>query len=188
MAATKKAAAADVVFEGVPSLGDVDPEFAATDQQLRDVMRELAEAEAERSKLASDLKQKPGRRPMAPGVAARLGETIETDDRATRLQVLRRTIAECQEAEKILRERLSHQRAMASAKVCEHVAKEYGRRVATLVCALVAARAAYGDLDGLIAELEANDVSWAPLGIFRVPGFLDRIGAVEREAKEHGYV
>ena len=59
---------------------------------------------------------------------------------------------------------------------------------AGLASVLEAACAAHAKVNHLINELEANDVAWQGLGIFRAPWLGERTANLIREAREAGYV
>lgn len=188
MAAPKRANAEPAREFRVPALGDVDPVFADIDQRLREVVEARGRSEGELRALDADLRKSPARRPMPAGVAARVGDVVEADDRLVRARALKTTIAECEAAEKILAERLAHQRGPASRAVCDSLRGEYAWRVSELCKALEAACAAHAKVNSLINELEAEDVAWQGLGVFRAPWLGERTANLIREAREAGYV
>ena len=185
--ATTKTATAEPDFR-VPTLGEADPVFADIERCLRAAVEARGKAEGEIRAIEADLRKTPARRPMPAGVAARVGDVVDADDRLARVKALKTTAAECEAAEGILRARLSEQRGPASRAVCDAVRGEYAWRVSELCKALEAACAAHAKVNHLINELEANDVAWQGLGIFRAPWLGERTANLIREAREAGYV
>lgn len=101
-----------------------------------------------------------------PAVRALLGEADAGEDVASLPQQLReaeRQANDHADAMEVLRKRLEHERMVASGVVCEQIKPEYGRRVARLAEALIAAHRAHVDLVDLIDQLEREDVAWTSL-------------------------
>jgi hypothetical protein len=186
MAAIKKIAT-NTQFE-VPSLAAAHPGYAAAQQRLAKVETDGANALRELRKFEADLRANPATRPMRAAVAEAVGDVIEADPRPARAAELRAMVGTAEAAKEILVRRLNELRTPASRAVLEQVRAEYAARVAEFVRALNSVRAASADLDAIINPLEAHDVSWHSLGIFRIPGLRERIDGIVKEAKEHGYV
>ena len=130
---------------------------------------------------------------VRPGVAELLGDPVsgKAGMRAelARLRGRQRDLDAAQEA---IRGRLRDARSKASIAVCEHARPEYRRRVAAIVAALEALKAAREDYHLLIDAFEANDVSWTRLVPVSLGWMGDRRdGHIERfikDAREAGHV
>lgn len=179
----------------VPTLAEADTDYATLETRLTEIGNSATSLRREESGLVAAIAaDRSGPRPMSADVARLLGDAVDDGPsrRRERLSEVRREIALHDAAAEIARDRLRHAKGPASGKVCDAVRGEYGRRVKALVEALEAAATARDAYESLADELEANDVSWTGLGVFRPTFMGDRrnghVPRLAREAREAGYV
>ena len=178
----------------VPSLADVDADYAALVERHKKVTIELAANAREQQSLQADLQKNRKGPSLRPAVGELIGDVmdIELDERPKQLAELRKRAHDLEDAEQILNTRIRERKGVASIAVCNAVKPEYGARVKAFAEALEFAHKARVHLEDMILDLEANDVSWTRLGVFRTPwlgGINDgHVQRFVREAKEQGYL
>jgi chromosome segregation ATPase len=177
----------------VPTMNELSTDYAQRVERFNALNSAIGTLRQEAAALSQELADMPAPA-MRASVAALLGDEV-VDRRAevlARLTELRRSITDHETAIELQRTRISEARVQASRLVREGVKGEYGRRVAELLTRLQAAVEARNDLDDLVNDLERDDVSWLPLGVFRAKFLGDRDGGpiarMYREAKDLGYV
>ncbi len=176
----------------VPTLAEADSTYAAMTAKLAELNAETATTRREIDAIAADILARPAPAVRAE-VAALLGQSVDTTltGRPARLAALRQHAADLEAAAAIIQRQLAERRGPASKAACEAVRGEYARRVAGIVTALDAVRAATQHADDLLNDLEREDVSLAYLPAVR-PFFLGdrKDGHIERylkEVREAGY-
>jgi len=177
----------------VPSLEEVDADYRALVERRAKVANELAANAREQQSLRADLDRNRKGPSLRSAVGELVGDVIELDERPKQLAELRKRAHDLEEAEAILRKRISDRKGAASIAVCNAVKAEFGARVKALAQALEVAHAARLHFEDLLLNLEANDVSgWTRLGVVRQPWMGDihdgHIQRFMREAKEAGYL
>ena len=175
----------------VPSLEEVDAEYAAIIERHKKVSIELAANTREQHELEADMKKNPPVRAVRAGLADILGDVVEVDGRPARLAELRKRAHDLEDAAKILFKRQQERKGIASKAAREVCKREYARRVNAFIATLKAAQEAYRAVDDMIEDFVANDIDWMPLGVAR-PGFLGpvrdgRIDHFVKEMKGYGF-
>ncbi|MFC3207199.1 hypothetical protein [Aquamicrobium soli] len=188
----KKSAPATAPFR-VPSLAEVDTEYAALLEKQASLTAKQGELERERrlveKAIAADTSPE-----VRPQIAELLGD--EPGSKALnrrRLSEIRGELSDIDQALGVLRQRLQDARGRASTAVVAASRMEYARRVKAMVVAMQALDAAHKDYDDLRFQFEAEDIAWTSLRPM-TPAFLGgsnepdrRIARFIREAREAGY-
>lgn len=172
----------------VPSLAEVDKEYAELSERLIAVRNEAAVTGRDVEALLADLRKSPPSHAVRDGLAELIGDVTVLDDRPQKLAALRARQRDLEDATEILSRRLADRRGPASRLACERVRSEYGNRIKAVCEALRAANEAHRQLDAFIDALEERDIQWLQLGVHR-PVFLgdSRTGSgghVERFLKD----
>lgn len=177
----------------VPTLADVDAEYAALAAKAEELVRAHAATKQDIRALEADLVARPSPS-MRSGVAALLGESVDASllGRVEKLAELRKHLSDVEAAQAIVRRNLADRRGPASMAACKAVRGEYGKRVAVVIDALKAVDAARVYADEIRDELDRNDVALGYLPSASMPWLGDlkdgRIAQYIKEAREAGYV
>ena len=188
----KKTAPATAPFR-VPSLAEVDTEYAALLEKQASLTAKQGELERERRSvekaIAADTSPE-----VRPQIAELLGDEPGSKSlNRRRLSEIRAALSDIEQALGVLRQRLQDARGRASTAVVAASRMEYARRVKAMVVAMQALDAAHAAYDELRFQFEAADIAWTSLRPM-TPAFLGgsnepdrRIARFIREAKEAGY-
>jgi hypothetical protein len=189
----KKSAPAAEPFR-VPSLAEVDGDYAALLEKQASLTAKQGELERERraveKAIAADTSPE-----VRPQIAELLGDEPGTKAlNRRRLSAIRGELSDIEQALGVLRQRLQDARGRASTAVVAASRMEYARRVKAMVAAMRALDAAHAAYDELRFQFEAEDIAWTSLRPM-TPAFLGgsnepdrRIARFIREAREAGYV
>lgn len=176
----------------VPSLAEVDADYAALVERRTKVATELGANAREQHVLKSDLEKNPRGPTLRSAVGDLVGDVIELDERPQKLAELRKRAHDLEDAETILSKRIAERKSPASVAACNAVKPEFGARIKAFAEALEVAHKARLHFEDLLLDLEANDIQWTRLGIVRQAWLGDlRDGHVQRfirEARELGYL
>jgi hypothetical protein len=177
----------------VPSLAEVDSDYAALLQKQAELTARQAELEREKRAVEKAIAADTSRE-VKPEIAALLGD--EPGSKALnrrRVAEIRSEIADIEQAVIVLRQRLADARGRASTAVVAASRMEYARRVKAMVEAMRALDAAHREYDDLRFQFEAEDIAWTSL-VPMTPAFLGganepdrRIARFMREAEAAGY-
>ena len=172
----------------VPSLAEIDKDYAALVARRDDLLGRQAELRSRRAELEERISKMPEPAVRA-SVAQLLGDT--PDSKSGLRQELSALVAEARDIDaalEVLRQRIAAARGKASVAVCAAVKGEYRARVAGVAEALRAVATAREHLHQLPDALEAEDVAWGPRGPVSL-GFRGdrRDGHVERFLRENAH-
>ncbi len=189
----KKSAPAPAPFR-VPSLAEVDSDYAALVEKQASLNAKQSELEREKRTIEKEIASDTSRE-VRPEIAALLGDEPGTKAlNRRRLAEIRGELSDIDAALGVLRQRLQDARGRASTAVVAASRMEYARRVKAMVVAMQALDAAHKDYDDLRFQFEAEDIAWTSLRPM-TPAFLGgsnepdrRIARFIREAREAGYV
>lgn len=177
----------------VPTMAESDADYAARVERLRALQSSLQQLTRDQRRLERELDDMPAPK-VSASVAALLGDAA-VDARQVKVRELaetRRAVVDHETAIALQTSRVNQATTAASRAVCEFVRPEYRRRVANLATTIQAAVDARADFMALVADLEADGVSWRYLGD-AVPHFLGdpqdgHAARWLREMKVAGYV
>lgn len=176
----------------VPSLAEVDSDYAALLQKQAELTARQAELEREKRAVEKAIAADTSRE-VKPEIAALLGD--EPGSKALnrrRVAEIRSEIADIEQAVIVLRQRLADARGRASTAVVAASRMEYARRVRAMVVAIEALSVARAEYDKIVDDFVANDVAWTSLTPLQPTFCGDRHdGHMQRwlrAAREAGYV
>lgn len=192
MALLKKPAPAPEQFR-VPSLADVDADYAALLEKQAELTARRSDLEREKRSVEKAIAADTSRE-VRPEIAALLGDEPGSKSlNRRRLSEIRGELSDIEQALGVLRQRLQDARGRASTAVVAASRMEYARRVKAMVVAMQALDAAHAAYDELRFQFEAEDIAWTSLRPM-TPAFLGgsnepdrRIARFIREAREAGY-
>jgi chromosome segregation ATPase len=147
----------------VPSLAEVDSDYAALLQKQAELTARQAELEREKRAVEKAIAADTSRE-VKPEIAALLGD--EPGSKALnrrRVAEIRSEIADIEQAVIVLRQRLADARGRASTAVVAASRMEYARRVKAMVEAVEALSVARAEYDKIVDDFVANDVAWTSL-------------------------
>ncbi|KQZ27893.1 hypothetical protein ASD50_20300 [Mesorhizobium sp. Root552] len=178
----------------VPSLAEVDKDYAALLLKQSDLAARQIDLEREKRSLEKAIAADTSAE-VKPAIAELLGDAPGSKAiNRRRVAEIRSEISDVEQAQRVLRQRISDARGRASTAVVAVSRPEYAKRVKAMVVAMYALDAAHKDYDELRSQFEAEDISWTSL-IPMSPTFLGssnepdrRIARFIAEAASAGYV
>jgi hypothetical protein len=176
----------------VPSLAEVDRDYAAMLQKQSELTSRQSDLEREKRAVEKEIAADTSRE-VSPAIAELLGDEPGTKSlNRRRVAEIRKELSDIEAAQIVLRQRLQDARGRASTAVVAASRMEYARRVRAMVVAIEALSVARAEYDKIVDDFVANDVAWTSLTPLQPTFCGDRHdGHMQRwlrAAREAGYV